>query len=233
MTTRVYVPCDSAALSVGAESVARAVAAEAKKRGVAIDLVRNGSRGALWLEPLVEVETVQGRVAYGPVSAQDVAALFDARFLAGGAHALALGKTDDIDWLKRQQRLTFARCGVIDPLSLADYRKHGGYAGLTKAIAMAQADVVETVQQSGLRGRGGAGFPAGIKWRTVMQAQADRKYIVCNADEGDSGTFADRMLMEGDPFTLIEGMTIAAIATGATKGFVYIRSEYQIGRAHV
>jgi formate dehydrogenase iron-sulfur subunit len=199
---------------------------EAQRRGIEVEMVRNGSRGLVWCEPLVEVATAAGRVAYGPVQAVDVPGLFDADFLAGGVHALSLGPTEEIPLLKRQQRLTFARCGVIDPLSLADYEAHGGWRGLSRTLAMQPSDVVEDVVASGLRGRGGAGFPTGIKWRTVLAARADQKYIVCNADEGDSGTFADRMLMEGDPFTLIEGMAIAGLATGATKGFVYIRSEY-------
>ncbi len=226
MSARIFVPGDSAAISVGANKVADAIRMEAARRGVAVEIVRNGSRGMLWLEPLVEVETPAGRVAYGPVTPGDVASLFDARFIEGGAHALALGKTEDLDWMKRQQRLTFARCGVIDPVSIADYRAHGGFAGLEKAARMMPAEIVAEVTASGLRGRGGAGFPTGIKWKTVLGAEADQKYIVCNADEGDSGTFADRMLMEGDPFTLIEGMAIAGLAVGATKGFVYIRSEY-------
>ncbi|POR51986.1 formate dehydrogenase beta subunit [Bosea psychrotolerans] len=223
---KIFVPIDAAALSVGAEGVAQAILREAQARGVAIELVRNGSRGMLWLEPLVEVATGEGRIAYGPVAARDVAGLFEAGFLSGGAHALRLGVTEELDWMKRQQRLTFARIGVIDPLSLADYRTHGGLAGLKAALAMTGGAIVETVKASGLRGRGGAGFPTGIKWRTVHDAQAEQKYIVCNADEGDSGTFADRMLMEGDPFLLIEGMAIAAVAVGATKGFIYLRSEY-------
>ena len=226
MSVRVFVPIDAAALSVGAEPVAAAIAQEAAARGVAITLVRNGSRGLFWLEPLVEVETPAGRVAYGPVAPGDVAGLFDADFLAGGTHALGLGPTEEIDYLKRQERLTFARCGIVDPLSLDDYRAHGGWKGLETALALTGAEIVEQVTQSGLRGRGGAGFPTGIKWRTVLNAPADQKYVVCNADEGDSGTFADRMLMEGDPYALIEGMAIAAVAVGATQGFVYIRSEY-------
>ena len=226
MTVKIYVPIDAAALSVGAEAVAVAVLAEAGRRGQAIQLVRNGSRGLLWLEPMVEVETPAGRVAYGPVSAADVASLFEAGFTTGAPHKLSLGPTEEIPWLKTQQRLTFARVGIVDPLSVEDYGAHGGWRGLKNALAMAPAAVVEQVFESGLRGRGGAGFPTGIKWRTVAAAQADQKYIVCNADEGDSGTFADRMLMEGDPFVLIEGMIIAGLAVGATHGFVYIRSEY-------
>ncbi|WNJ90883.1 NADH-quinone oxidoreductase subunit NuoF [Bosea sp. 685] len=223
---KIFVPIDAAALSVGAEGVAQAVLREAQARGVAIELVRNGSRGMLWLEPLVEVETAEGRIAYGPVAARDIAALFEAGFQSGGTHALRLGVTEELDWMKRQQRLTFARIGVTDPLSLSDYSAHGGLAGLKAALAMTGEAIVETVKASGLRGRGGAGFPTGIKWKTVHDAPAEQKYIVCNADEGDSGTFADRMLMEGDPFLLIEGMAIAAVAVGATKGFIYLRSEY-------
>ena len=226
MITRVFVPIDSSALAVGAEAVAQAIAREAHARGVEVAIIRNGSRGMVWLEPLVEVETPEGRIGYGRVSAADAPVLFDAGFLQGGEHAARVGKVEDLDWMRRQQRLTFARCGVIDPLSLSDYRAHGGFAGLQRALSMTASDVVEEIVASGLRGRGGAGFPTGIKWCTVAAAQADRKYVVCNADEGDSGTFADRMLMEGDPFTLIEGMIIAGLASGATKGFVYIRSEY-------
>ncbi len=226
MNARVFVSRDSAAISVGANKVADAIRDEAGKRGVDVEIVRVGSRGMLWLEPLVEVETERGRVAYGPVKPGDAAGLFEAGFLRGAPHPLGHGETDEMDWMKRQQRLTFARCGVIDPLLIAEYRAHGGFAGLEKAARMPPADIVEMVTASGLRGRGGAGFPTGVKWRTVLGAPADQKYVVCNADEGDSGTFADRMLMEGDPFTLIEGMSIAGLAVGATKGFVYIRSEY-------
>ncbi|RVH05522.1 formate dehydrogenase beta subunit [Sinorhizobium meliloti] len=226
MTVRIYIPRDAAALALGAEKVVEAMAGEIAARGLDATIVRNGSRGMHWLEPLVEVETAGGRVAYGPVKASDVASLLDAGLISGGAHPLCLGKTEEIPFLKRQTRLTFARCGVIDPLSLEDYRAHRGLLGLERAIAMQPAAIVAEVTESGLRGRGGAGFPTGIKWKTVLEARGPRKYIVCNADEGDSGTFADRMIMEGDPFVLIEGMAIAGIATGATKGCIYTRSEY-------
>ncbi len=226
MTARIYVPADSGALAVGAEEVANALAAATRRRGIAVQLVRTGSRGLYWLEPMIEVETPAGRIAYGPVGAGDVEGLLDAGLLEGGGHALRVGRPEEVPFLKRQTRLTFARCGITDPLSIADYRAHGGFAGLERAVALTPAAVVEEVVQSGLRGRGGAGFPTGIKWRTVLQTQGAQKYVVCNADEGDSGTFADRMIMEGDPFVLIEGMTIAGIATGASKGFVYLRSEY-------
>ncbi len=232
MSITVYVPRDSAALSVGADEVAQAIVDVAAQKKKDVKVVRNGSRGMLWLEPLVEVETPQGRVAYGPVQPDDVAGLFDAHFLEGAAHPLGHGKTEAIPFFAKQTRFTMARVGVIDPLDTDAYEKQGGLAGLQKALTMSPSAIVDEVTQSGLRGRGGAGFPAGIKWKTVLGAGAagDQKYIACNADEGDSGTFSDRMLIEGDPFTLIEGMTIAGLAVGATVGFVYLRSEYPDAR---
>ena len=226
MSVAIYVPCDSAAVSVGAGEVAEVIAQIASQRGLDVRIVRNGSRGMFWLEPMVEVATPSGRIAYGPVAPGDVAGLFDAGLLEGGAHPLRLGPTEDIPYLKRQERLTFARVGITDPVSLADYEAHGGWRGLRAALAMPGTVIVEQLVTSGLRGRGGAAFPAGIKWRTVLATSADQKYVVCNADEGDSGTFSDRMIMEGDPFVLIEGMAIAAIAVGATLGYIYLRSEY-------
>jgi formate dehydrogenase iron-sulfur subunit len=226
MPTTVYVPRDAAALSLGAEAVARAIRAEAEARRADITLVRNGSRGLFWLEPLVEVERDGVRYAFGPAAAGDVPGLFEAGFLDGGGHPLALGPTEEIPYLKNQERLTFARVGIIDPVDLDQYVAHGGYEGLGRALTMTSAEIVADVTASGLRGRGGAAFPTGIKWKTVLDAPAPQKYVTCNADEGDSGTFADRMLMEGDPFVLIEGMTIAALAVGATEGFIYLRVEY-------
>jgi formate dehydrogenase iron-sulfur subunit len=224
--TTVYVPCDSTALAVGAEDISSAIAAQAAARGLEIAIVRNGSRGVFWLEPLVEVATPAGRFGYGPVTTADVESLFDAGFHVGGVHRLALGRIDELPWLKSQQRLTFARIGRIDPRSLADYEAHEGYAGLRRALTMSTEQIVAEVTESGLRGRGGAAFPTGIKWQTAARAQGTQKVIVCNADEGDSGSFADRLLMESDPFSVIEGMTIAGIAVGATQGYIYLRSEY-------
>jgi formate dehydrogenase iron-sulfur subunit len=223
---RIFVPADTTARSLGADAVADAIAAEAARRGAKVEIVRNGSRGLYWLEPLVEVDVDGTRMAYGPVTAADVKGLFDAEFQTGGKHARSLGPTEKIDYLAKQTRLTFARVGLTNPLSLEDYRAHGGYGGLEKALTMTGEQIVAAVTDSGLRGRGGAAFPTGIKWNTVLGVAADQKYVVCNADEGDSGTFADRMIMESDPFVLIEGMTIAGVAVGATKGFVYIRAEY-------
>lgn len=216
---KIYVPLDSAAKALGADEVAEAIVSEAAARGLDVQLIRNGTRGMIWLEPLVELDQNGVRVGYGPVTVADVPALLDGKLAS-------LGPVEEIPFFARQTRLTFARCGVIDPLDLADYEAHGGLAGLRRAIGMTGAEIVREVTESGLRGRGGAGFPTGIKWNTVLGAQADRKYIVCNADEGDSGTFADRMIMEGDPYCLIEGMAIAGIGVGATWGFVYLRSEY-------
>jgi formate dehydrogenase iron-sulfur subunit len=224
--TRVYVPRDSAALALGADALADAIAREAAQRGIAIELIRNGSRGLLWLEPLVEVVTPRGRIGYANVDAADVASLFDAGFTEGGAHPNHVGVVDEIPYLQRQQRLTFARIGITDPLSIEDYVSHGGLEGLKRALATDGDAACEALIESGLRGRGGAAFPAGIKWRTVRAAKAAQKYIVCNADEGDSGTFSDRLIMESDPYVLIEGMIIAGIVTGATLGYIYVRSEY-------
>jgi formate dehydrogenase iron-sulfur subunit len=226
VTVRIFIPRDSAALAVGAERVARALQTEISARKLDVQIIRNGSRGMHWLEVLVEVETPIGRIAYGPVTAKDVAGLVDAGLVDGKPHALCLGLTEEIPFFKGQTRLTFSRCGITDPLSLDDYKSLGGLVGLERALALSGADVVKEVTDSGLRGRGGAGFPTGIKWKTVHDAAGPQKYIVCNADEGDSATFADRMIMEGDPFVLIEGMAIAGIAVGATKGYVYLRSEY-------
>ncbi len=227
MTTKIYIPKDSSALSMGAEKVAFEIAKEAAKRQLQIEIIRNGSRGLYWLETMVEVATPAGRVAYGPVKVKDVASLFDADFLSGAqTHGLSLGLTEEIPYLKKQQRLTFARVGITDPVSLEDYLAHDGYKGLKNALNLTGAEIVKTVTDSGLRGRGGAAFPTGIKWNTVLGCQSDQKYIVCNADEGDSGTFSDRMIMENDPYVLIEGMTIAGVAVGATQGYIYLRSEY-------
>jgi formate dehydrogenase iron-sulfur subunit len=270
---RIFVPRDAVALALGADQVAAALIRHAQP-GSEIAVVRTGSRGLFWLEPMVEVETPAGRIAYGPVGADDVPGLLADGLLDGTAERLRLGVPETIPFLARQTRLTFARCGVIDPLSLEDYRAHGGMAGLDRARAIGPAATIETVLASGLRGRGGAGFPTGIKWKTTAEAptgsgsralpvphgapnapsttgvipgegrgptslplqpqqvvgpgaqRSHQKYIVCNADEGDSGTYADRMLMEGDPFSVIEGMAIAGFAVGASKGFIYTRSEY-------
>lgn len=225
MKMKIFIPRDATAIAVGADDVVAAFEQIAAKRGLPIEIVRTGSRGLHWLEPMVEVATPKGRIAYGPVSSEDVASVLES-MASDGPHPLRLGVADEIPWLKRQTRLTFARCGVIDPRSLEDYRAHGGYKGLERALSLGSDAILNEVTASGLRGRGGAGFPTGIKWKTVAQTKADRKFIVCNADEGDSGTFADRMIMEGDPFLVIEGMTTAGITVGATKGYIYIRSEY-------
>lgn len=231
MTVRVYVPCDTTALSMGANRLAEQINAEATTRGVAIELIRNGSRGLCWLEPLVEIDKGSGRFAYGPVQVNDLPGLVDAGlFDCGIDHPLALGLTEEIPYLKRQQRLTFARAGITDPLSIDDYRANDGFRGLENALRLEPQAIIDELKVSGLRGRGGAAFPTGIKWQTVLDASAEQKYIVCNADEGDSGTFADRLVMECDPYMLIEGMTIAGLAVGATQGYIYLRSEYPLAQ---
>jgi len=242
---KIYVPRDTTALALGAEEVSQRVEQELFGRDLDAELVRNGSRGMFWLEPMLEVDTPAGRVGFGPLTPNDVTDLFEQDFLHNLSsirianleqHPCYLGLVEEIPYLKNQQRLTFARAGIVDPVSLLDYLEHDGYQGLNRALAMASQAIIDEVKSSGLRGRGGAAFPAGIKWQTVLDAVAERpcsaysgnKYIVCNADEGDSGTFADRMVMEGDPFMLIEGMTIAGLAVGAEQGYIYLRSEYPV-----
>ncbi|WP_160106678.1 formate dehydrogenase beta subunit [Pseudomonas izuensis] len=220
-----YLPCDSIARAVGADEVAVALITQAKALNLPLELQRTSSRGLYWLEPMLEVDTPQGRIGFGPLTADDVPSVLDA-LQKESSHPLALGLVEELPYLKSQQRLLFARAGITRPLSLDDYQAHGGFEGLKRAIAIGGEQTATAVFDSGLRGRGGAAFPAGIKWRTVRGTQAAQKYIVCNADEGDSGTFADRMLMEGDPFLLIEGMAIAGITVGATFGYIYVRSEY-------
>ncbi|WP_126173363.1 NADH-ubiquinone oxidoreductase-F iron-sulfur binding region domain-containing protein [Altericroceibacterium xinjiangense] len=208
--TIVRISDDALARAVGADALAAAF----EKQGC--DVQRTSSWGMHWLEPLVEID---GK-GFGPATLADVDAILS------GTSDRAIGAIEDHPFIARQQRLTFARAGKTRPLSLEDYEGTGGWSGLKRARQIGSDAIIEEVTRSGLRGRGGAGFPAGIKWRTVANAVGDRKYIVCNADEGDSGTFADRMMMEGDPYALIEGMAIAGEAVGALKGFVYIRSEY-------
>jgi formate dehydrogenase iron-sulfur subunit len=223
MTKTVYVPRETAAVALGAHEIA------AKLEAVdGINIIRNGSWGASWLEPMLEVVVGDERIAYGPVSVDDVDGLLEAGFLEGGEHSLRLGPTADIPYLANQERWTFFRCGLIDPLSIDDFTARKGFAGLQRAFDIGPAAVIDQVRESGLRGRGGAGFPAGIKWQTVADADGDQKYIACNADEGDSGTFSDRILMESDPLMLIEGMAIAGYAVGASKGYLYLRSEYPV-----
>ncbi|WP_028639926.1 NADH-ubiquinone oxidoreductase-F iron-sulfur binding region domain-containing protein [Novosphingobium acidiphilum] len=210
MTVKVRISDDALAIACGADHVAAAFAAA----GCTVERV--SSWGMQWLEPLADIDG-QG---FGPLTVADVPAV-----LAGNS-PLAIGAIEHHPFIARQQRFTFARAGKTRPLSLDDYAANGGWAGLARARELGAEATIAEVTQSGLRGRGGAGFPAGIKWTTVARAPADRKYIVCNADEGDSATFADRMVMEGDPFMLIEGMAIAGHAVGAQVGYVYIRSEY-------
>jgi formate dehydrogenase iron-sulfur subunit len=230
MTVRIWVPRDATACALGADAVAEAILEGAAGRGIEIALLRNGSRGAFFLEPLVEVEIDGERHAFGPVSPADVPGLFESGFPGPSDHSLAQGPVNGIDWLASQQRLTFARSGWIDPVSISDYHSSGGFRGLDRALGMTPKAIVDEIKESGLRGRGGAAFPTGVKWQTVLDTPAARKYIVCNADEGDSGTFADRLLMESDPYQLIEGMIIAGLAVGADEGYIYLRSEYPHAR---
>ena len=224
MTLRLFISGDWAARALGADRTAAALTRVAAAHGEPVEIVRVGSRGLTWIEPLVECEMGGQRQAFGPIGPDDAAGLL-AALSSGRNHPAALGNPAELPYLAGQTRLTFARAGLIAPLApLA--APSAEFAGLRRALSLGGEAAIAEVERSGLRGRGGAGFPAAIKLRTVRTAADSVKYIVCNADEGDSGTFADRMLMESDPLLLIEGMIIAGIATGATQGFLYIRSEY-------
>ncbi|MBM87689.1 MAG: formate dehydrogenase [Gammaproteobacteria bacterium] len=226
---KVFVPRDTSACSRGTDLIAAKLQHHFAQNNIAVDVVRNGSRGLYWLEPLIEIETDKGRYAFGPISPEEVNELIDSKFWERNTkHAKFLGLTEDIPFLKKQTRVTFARVGVIEPLSIVDFRNIDGFQGLEVALTMRPQDIVKEVKDSGLRGRGGAAFPTGIKWQTVLEAKSEQKYIVCNADEGDSGTYSDRMLMESDPFCLIEGMIIAGLAVNADLGYIYLRNEYPL-----
>lgn len=216
----IYVPCDTTAISLGANEIARRI----HELVPDVEIKRNGTRGLFFLEPLIEVQTEDGLVAYGPLEAEDITL----ELIAGGEHPKRLGDIEQHPFLKNQQRLTFSKIGKIDPLSIQDYRDLGGFDGLETALRMTPQALVTEVKDSGLRGRGGAAFPTGIKWQTVLDTPSDQKYIVCNADEGDSGTFADRLVMECDPYMLIEGMIIAGLSVQATQGYIYLRREYPL-----
>jgi formate dehydrogenase iron-sulfur subunit len=226
VSIRVFVSRDAAAVALGADETVAALQRAAAAAGESIEIVRIGSRGMVWLEPLVEVAIGTERIGYGPVAADEVESLVRIGLLKGAAHAKRLGAVDKLPYLAKQERLTFARVGITDPVDIDQYQAHGGYAGLKRALGLGGEQIVKEVTDSGLRGRGGAAFPTGIKWKTVFDQPAQQKFVVCNADEGDSGTFSDRMLMEGDPYCLIEGMTIAGVAVGATQGYIYLRIEY-------
>ncbi|MRI33151.1 formate dehydrogenase [Endozoicomonas sp. OPT23] len=228
---KLFVPKDTTSCSLGADQIADSILEKAEQYDLNIELTRNGSRGLFWLEPLVEVEIGQKRMAFGSVATADVESLLtDLKTGEFAQHPLFLGETEEIPYLKKQQRITFSRAGITDPLSIDDYQNHDGFKGLEKALSVSSQEIVNEVKESGLRGRGGAAFPTGIKWQTVLDAPSDQKYIVCNADEGDSGTFADRMVMEADPYMLIEGMAIAGLAVGADQGYIYLRSEYPMAQ---
>ncbi len=223
---KLFVSTDSSSLSIGAQAVIDSLSEAARCRNIPVDLVRTGSRGLFWLEPMIEYEHLGQRLAFGPVTPVEVPNILDALVTGNRQHPLNLGPVEGLFETQGQQRINFRRCGEIAPTSWSDYLATGGSKGLLRALQIGPAAVIETVTRSGLRGRGGAGFPTGVKWRTTWHAADATKYIVCNADEGDSGTFADRMLMEGDPLSLIEGMVIAGFAVGAEQGYIYLRSEY-------
>jgi len=227
MKPTLFIPADTVARALGADEIAAALTPHAAS------ITRTSSRALTWLEPLIEVGTATGRIAYGPITPNDIPDLLAAGFLTGAPHPLRIGAIESHPFLARQSRKTFCRAGLTDPLSLTDYKDHGGLKGLAAAQSLAPEKIIKQVEIAGLRGRGGAGFPTAIKWRTAAATRAPQRYLIANGDEGDSGSFADRLIMEGDPFLLIEGMIIAALAIGATAGIIYIRSEYPASIANL
>jgi formate dehydrogenase iron-sulfur subunit len=227
-----YLSGDSSAIALGADRLAKQLLAA----DTSLNLIRNSSRALFWLEPLLEVElpTQSGlrRIGFGPLNKATLTALLAEGLLDIHAdhallkHPLCLGHLNEHTFLKTQQRVVFKRLGLHAPLDIAAYTSSQGFVGLARVLTLQPTQVIEQLKASGLRGRGGAAFPAAIKWQTVANAASPKKYVVCNADEGDSGSYADRLVMEGDPLALIEGMLIAAYAVGADEGYVYIRSEY-------
>lgn len=234
MSTLIRVGTSTCGLASGADAVVAAIQNQVQRRQLDVAVQRTGCLGACHREPLVEVINNGASTLYGPITPERVALVFDHEF-GTGERGLApdwiVSRRDDkadYPFLGRQVKITTRLCGIIDPESLQDYIRHDGYAALRAALKMPPEQVINAVKQSKLRGRGGAGFPTGLKWEIMHKQPMFPKYIICNADEGDPGAFMDRTMLEGDPHRLLEGMLIAAYAMGATKGYIYIRAEYPL-----
>ena len=225
---KIYIPKETSACSVGSELIAEKITdlAQGHKH---ISIIRNGSWGAFWLEPFIEIEKNGNRKGTSYLNKKishlsSIEELFDDFYNSNPFNIM------DIDFIKRQTRLVFSRIGLYDPLDLNQYRNSHGYKGLEKSFEIGQQQTIDEIKKSGLNGRGGAAFPTAIKMQTVLDQESTIKYVACNADEGDGGTFSDRLIMECDPYSLIEGMTIAAYSVGASHGYIYLRSEYPLAK---
>lgn len=241
----VLVSNDPVSIERGAEEIFRSLQAEIRSLGL-MDEVKVGTIGDIAERDDLPLMIVYPEaVVYAPVSADDVSLIADEHLLKGQIVRSLLGRehqpVGEISWLRTrygalpvQQRIVLGRVGVVDPNSLDDYIVHDGYQALGKVLSnMSPENVIDELEKSGLQGRGGAGFPTGRKWGFVRSAGGRPKYVICNADESEPGTFKDRMILEGDPFSVIEAMTIAAYAIGAQDGYIYIRGEYKRAYAYL
>jgi NADH-quinone oxidoreductase subunit F len=237
----IYVGAASCGLAAGAAEVVRAIEGHLEKKGYAADVLKVGCIGPCYLEPLVDVQMPgRPRISYSGVTPDLARALLDS-FLERGEvfrnRLVGHFGADELDgapkffehpMLARQVRVVLRNCGIIDPDNVDHYLARDGYRGFEKCLALSGEQVLEIVQNSGLRGRGGAGFPTWRKWKICRETASDQRYLICNADEGDPGAFMNRSLIEGDPHAMLEGMLIAAYTLGATHGYIYIRAEYPL-----
>ncbi|HPT82895.1 MAG TPA: NADH-quinone oxidoreductase subunit NuoF [Limnochordia bacterium] len=241
---RIIVGMGTCGIAAGAKDVFNAVVQEVESRRLDVVVAQTGCIGMCQREPLLDVELPGGpRVTYGNVAVKDVPRIIAshvlngsiveelavAQFPAGELRAENVPSYDELDFYRKQRRLALANCGRIDPENIEEYIAAGGYEACVKALTeMTPEEVIAEVKRAGLRGRGGAGFPTGLKWELTRQTPSTKKYIICNADEGDPGAFMDRSLLEGDPHRVIEGMIIGAYAIGADEGYIYVRAEYPL-----
>ena len=240
---KVYIGMGTCGLATGAGKVREAVEKWAESRGQSIEITPTGCIGFCQVEPIMDVVVESGhRLSYGQVQPEDVSFILDealnknnykidgllGQHRNGSTPLEGIPCLEEHPFFRKQLKKVLRNCGIINPVSLEEYKASGGFAGLGKALAMTPRDVIDEVTRSGLRGRGGGGFTTGKKWLFAYNENNAKKYIVCNADEGDPGAFMDRALMEGDPYAVLEGIMIAGYAIGADEGIVYCRAEYPL-----
>jgi NADH-quinone oxidoreductase subunit F len=236
--TKVIVGMGTCGLSAGAKQVYEKLEAILETNPGAFELSGTGCIGMCYREPLIEIRSGGERTIYGGVTEELAEEIFNSHVKGGkileehvalGVAEEKIGSGSEIEFQDQQEKIVLRNCGTIDPESIVEYEKAGGYAGVKKALLeMTPEGIVDEMKASGLRGRGGAGFPTGLKWSFAAGYEADQKYVVCNADEGDPGAFMDRSVLEGDPHAILEGMIICGKAIGASFGYIYCRAEYPL-----
>ncbi|NJE54736.1 NADH-quinone oxidoreductase subunit NuoF [Thermococcus sp. 21S9] len=235
----IAVGMNSCGIAAGARETYEAIKAELERRNLDVKLKIVGCVGMCYREPLVDIITEDEIITYGHVDPKKVPRIIEEHVVNGKPVKEWIVKRDwwengerktwDVDgYFAKQVKIVLENSGYIDPENIDEYIAVGGYEALKKALRMEPEEIIDIIMKSGLRGRGGAGFPTGLKWKFTREAEGDEKYIICNADEGDPGAFMDRNVLEGDPHRVIEGMIIGAYAIGATKGFIYVRAEYPL-----